>query len=258
MTPRTVSTVAALAAGMAVGSASSSLTWRATPIGSRNPPIIRSRSVATVDGAGGIAAASTVAGSRGGGPGASRSKSRYCNDISTPPSPSVIVWCIFDTSADLPPRNPSTTTNCHSGRVRSNGSTVISVARSSSWRIVPGLGRAMWRTWWSMSNSGSSTHSGADRLTGAGCTRQRSRGTFQIACSIRARNRSTSGGRSRIETVPNVDDRKGSFSRRHIRPSASLILRSGRSATDRSSHNAAGTGGVNGRRAGLSGGSTCA
>ena len=63
-TPRTVSTVAALAAGMAVGSASSSLTWRATPIGSRNPPITRSRSVATVEGEGGAAAVSTAAGSR--------------------------------------------------------------------------------------------------------------------------------------------------------------------------------------------------
>ena len=58
-----------------------------------------------------------------------------------------------------------------------------------------------------MSKSGSSTHIGADRLTGAGWTRQRSRGTFQMARSIRARSRSKSGGRSRIDTVPNVDDR---------------------------------------------------
>ena len=41
--PRIVPTVAVLAAGMAIGSASSSLTWRATPIGSRNPPAMRSR-----------------------------------------------------------------------------------------------------------------------------------------------------------------------------------------------------------------------
>ena len=97
--------------------------------------------------------------------------------------------------------------NCHSGRVRSNGSSVISVARSSSWRIEPGLGSAMRRTWLSMSKSGSSTHIGADRLTGAGWTRHRSRGTFHVARSMRARRRSKSGGRSSTETVPNVDER---------------------------------------------------
>ncbi len=90
---------------------------------------------------------SSTGGTAGGGSGASRSKSRYSNDSWIPPSPSMIVWCIFCTSADLPPRSPSTIQNCHSGRVRSNGSTAIRLARSSSWRIVPGLGRAMWRTW---------------------------------------------------------------------------------------------------------------
>ena len=106
MTPRTVSTVAALAAGIAAGSASSSVTWRATPIGSRKPPISRSRSVAGGRRRRWCGAASIVAGSSGGGSGASRSKSRNCSDICTPPSPSVIVWCIFCTSADLPPRKP--------------------------------------------------------------------------------------------------------------------------------------------------------
>ncbi len=119
----------------------------------------------------------------------------------------MIVWCIFDTSAALPPRNPSTTTNCHSGRVRSNGSSVISVAVSSSWRIEPAPGRAMRRTWTSMSNSGSSAHVGADSDTGAGCTRHRSRGMFHVARSMRAFRRSKSGGRSSSDTVPNVDDR---------------------------------------------------
>ena len=46
------------------------------------------------------------------------------------------------------------------------------------------------------------------------------------ARSMRARSRSKSGGRSRTDTVANVDVRYGSFSRRHIRPSASVILRS--------------------------------
>ena len=124
-----------------------------------------------------------------------------------PPSPSVIVWCIFDTRAALPPRSPSTTVNCQSGRIRSNGSSVINVPRSSSWRIEPGLGRAMRRTWTSMSNPGSSAHIGADRLTGAGCTRQRKRGTFQVARSMRARRRSKSGGRSTTEIVPKFEER---------------------------------------------------
>ena len=138
--PRIVPTVAELAAGIAIGSASSSMTWRATPIGSRKPPATRSRTVSAAVGAGGTIG-STDSGSTAGGSGASRSKSRYCSDICMPPSPSVIVWCIFDTRAALPPRSPSTTVNCQSGRVRSNGSSVISVPRSSSWRIEPGLGQ---------------------------------------------------------------------------------------------------------------------
>ena len=66
-TLRTVSTVAALAAGIAVGSMSSLLTWRATPIGSRNPPATRSRSDSAADGSGGGGATSTASGSIGGG-----------------------------------------------------------------------------------------------------------------------------------------------------------------------------------------------
>ena len=118
-TPRTVSTVAALAAGIAVGSMSSSCTWRATPSGSRKPPAIRSRIDSAAVGLGGGGVMSAASSSIGGGGGASRSKSRNCSDICTPPSPSVIVWCIFCTSAALPPRRPSMTVNCHSGRIRS-------------------------------------------------------------------------------------------------------------------------------------------
>ena len=64
-----------------------------------------------------------------------------------------------------------------------------------------------------------------ERLTGAGWTRQRSRGTAALARSMR-RADGRSRAWSRIETVANVDVRYGSFSRRHIRPSASLIRRS--------------------------------
>ena len=58
--------------------------------------------------------------------------------------------------------------------------------------------------------------------------RWRRRGMVTIARSMRRRSESKSGARSRTVTVPNVDDRCGSFSSRHIRPSASLMLRSNR------------------------------
>ena len=205
--PRIVSRVAAPAVGMEVGSASRSFTWRAMPTGRRNPPTNRSRTVSAVVGDGGGPTTSALTAARGSGSGASRAKSRYCRAICTPPSPSVIVWCIFCTSAALPPRRPSITVNCQSGRVRSNGSRVSNVARSRTWRGDPGLGTAIRRTWRSMSKSGSSTHVGAERLTGAGWTRHRSRGTAPTARSMRARSRSKSGARSRIDTVANVDVR---------------------------------------------------
>ena len=102
---------------------------------------------------------------------------------------------------------PSTMVNCHSGRVRSKGSSSIRLARSNSSRRVPGLGRAMRRTWRSMSKSGSSTHTGVPKSLGFGCTRQRSRGTSSVAASMRARRSWKSGGRSRMLTVQKVDAR---------------------------------------------------
>ncbi len=51
-----------------------------------------------------------------------RVTSMNCSDRRIPPSPSVIVWCIFCTSAARPSGRPSTITNSHSGRVRSSGS----------------------------------------------------------------------------------------------------------------------------------------
>jgi hypothetical protein len=147
-TPRTVSAAAELASGMPVGSLRRSITWRTMPSGKRKLPANRSWNTSLLElllGAGGRS--SNWAWSIGGGSGASRAKSRNCSDSFTLPSPSVMVWCSFSMRADLRPRRPSTTTNCQSGRVRSNGSQAIRLARSSSWRIVPGLGSAMWRTW---------------------------------------------------------------------------------------------------------------
>ena len=144
----------------------------------------------------------------------------------TPLIPSVIVWCIFVSRAAWPPSRPSTTRNCHSGRVRSSGSRTNRLARSRSCRRVPGDGRATRRTWRSMSKSGSSAQIGAPSPVGLGWTRQPRRGTAWTAASIRLRRRSKSGARSSSVTAPNVDARNGSFSTCHISASASLIWRS--------------------------------
>src|SRR5690349_6234141 len=77
-----------------------------------------------------------------------------------------------------------------------------------------------------MSKPGSSIHVGAVRFTGAGCTRWRSRGTAWVTRSMRRTKRATSGGRSSMVMLATFDDRNGSFSRRHMSPSASVIRRS--------------------------------
>ena len=61
-----------------------------------------------------------------GGPGAigsvaSRARSMNCSDIRMLPSPSAMAWWSFCTIAAPSSSRPSTTTNSHSGRVRSNG-----------------------------------------------------------------------------------------------------------------------------------------
>ena len=225
-TPRIVFAAAVDASGIAAGSASRSRTCLAMPIGIRIVPASRSLIVSTGFGCGGTER-SALSGSIGGGSGASRSKSRYCSDSSTPRSPSVIVWCIFWITAALPPRRPSTTMNCHNGRVRSNGSATIER------RQVEHLAQSC-PAW--------------DRRCGARADRCRSRGRRPTSAargrrptaaragaaagmasavrSIRRRNASKSGAWSSSITVPNVEERCGSFSSRHIKPSASLIARS--------------------------------
>ena len=204
---RSVSAAAVVASGIWAGSASRSLTCLTMPNGMRSEPASRSRIESPELPSVGHAPSSSSSSVGIGSSGASRSKSRNSSDSCTPPSPSVIVWCIFSIRAARPPSRPSTITNCHSGRVRSNGSAVISVARSSSWRSVPGLGSAMRRTWWSRSKSGSSTQTGALTLPGEVCTRWRSRGIRIAVRSMRRRSRSKFGLRSRIVTLANVDDR---------------------------------------------------
>ena len=224
--PLNVLVAALVAPGMLVGSDSSSRTCLAMPSGSRNPAATKPLRASLPIGSAGSSRVGSS--STAGGSGASRSKSRYCSESSTPRSPSVIVWCILAIIAALPPRIPSTMVNCQSGRVRSNGSATISDARSSTSRRPPGFGQATLRTWVSMSKFSSSTHIGGEMFAGDGITRWRSRGIVTVAYSMRRRNESKSGARSRIVTVPNVDERYGSFSSRHINPSASLMFRSKR------------------------------
>ena len=81
--------------GWLAGSASRSRTWLAMPIGSRSPPATNSRTASAGVDLGFGRRRLGVVDVHGGGSGASRSKSRYCSDSSTPRSPSVIVWCIF-------------------------------------------------------------------------------------------------------------------------------------------------------------------
>src|SRR4051794_36720058 len=109
----------------------------------------------------------------------------------------------------------------------------MSAARSSSWRSVPGGGTAIRRTWKSMSNEGSSAHSGGANRNGGGTTRCPRRGGTFTARSMRRRKRGKSGGRARSGSCRKDDRIAGSFSIVHMSASASLMRRSkrrGRSA----------------------------
>ena len=52
------------------------------------------------------------------------------------------------------------TYSSHSGFERSSGRACNRAAWMQNWRQSPGLGSAMWRTWYSRSNSSSSTQYG--------------------------------------------------------------------------------------------------
>ena len=58
--------------------------------------------------------------------------------------------------------NPSTRYISHSGRVLSSGRDLSRATRSCNWASDPGFGSADRRTWYSMSKSWSSTHTGRD------------------------------------------------------------------------------------------------
>jgi len=118
---------------------------------------------------------------------------------------------------------PETTTNSHSGRVRSKGSCTSRAVNSLSWARVPGAGRDTARTWCSSSKSSSGCHDGLPRPPGGGATREVSRGSPASALRSLARRRSRSISPSQTRTVPNVEDNLGSRSRFHMSASASVM-----------------------------------
>jgi hypothetical protein len=99
-----------------------------------------------------------------GGAGGGESGERSCSSvvISLPWATSIAAWWTLSSTAKLPTgrsrklSSPSITYISHSGRLRSRGRAWMREAWMQNWRQSPGLGRAMWRTWYSMSKFSSS------------------------------------------------------------------------------------------------------
>ncbi|MDT4824675.1 hypothetical protein FQZ97_579320 [compost metagenome] len=66
---------------------------------------------------------------------------------STPACPSMPAWCTLVYSATWPLLRPSMMKNSHIGRLRSISVECSRATYCCSWRLVPGLGSVMWRTW---------------------------------------------------------------------------------------------------------------
>ena len=92
--------------------------------------------------------------------------------ISTPDLPSIAAWWTLSTNAKPPLGMPSTlsrpsmTYSSQSGFERSSGRACSRAAWMQNCRQSPGFGSAMWRTWYSRSNSESSTQYGWSRSAG--------------------------------------------------------------------------------------------
>ena len=80
--------------------------------------------------------------------------------IARPATPSATQWCTFEISANRSPSTPSTNQCSHSGFPRSSSCDMIRPARRLSWRMSPGGGSAVWRTWNCRLKSASSTQTG--------------------------------------------------------------------------------------------------
>ena len=133
---------------------------------------------------------STRAGSGGGRSAGSASRSKSTDSSAAPETPSTVEWCILATRAMRPPSTPSTTQISHIGLLRSSCWPAMSPARSPSSRSPPGRGTAARRTWYSMSKSASSTHTGCPRRNGTSTSRRRKTGSALMRAAMRSRNRS--------------------------------------------------------------------
>ena len=159
--------------------------------------------------------------------GTSRATSMNCSDRRMPPSPSVMVWCIFWMSAARPSGRPSTTHELpeRAGAVErvlhEQGGQVEQLAHRP--RLGQGQvahvarrcrSRARRATPAEPADPGPAPPAGA----GGGCC--------ETATSIRRRNRSRSGERSSSVTLPKFELRYGSLSTFHSRASRSDMRRS--------------------------------
>ena len=107
-----------------------------------------------------------VSGNQGAaGAGTDATGDRSCSRlvISLPCVTSIAAWWIFNSTAKLPAgrsrklSSPSIAYISHSGRCRSSGRACIRAHWIQNWRQSPGLGSAMWRTWYSILKFSSST-----------------------------------------------------------------------------------------------------
>ena len=80
--------------------------------------------------------------------------------------PSTSAWWVLEISANRSPSSPSTSQFSHSGLSRSSGWEAIREASRNSCSSLPGDGSAVWRMWYSMLKSGSSTHRGRPDSSG--------------------------------------------------------------------------------------------
>ena len=199
------STAADPAVGIDDGSASSSPTWRAMLIGSRNVAWTKPSMVSTVLGGGtgaGSGVAAAAAGRRGGVAGEVDVLHRHAHPVDP------VGDRVMHLRTATPPcrlrvprrRGTATAGGCgRAGRARTGwrGRAADAAYPERAGRPAARGGRCRSRD--------RRPRSGHRVPVGLGWTRQPRRGTPWTADSMRARRRSKSGARSRIVTVPNVD-----------------------------------------------------
>ena len=99
-------------------------------------------------------------------------------------TPSTRAWWVLVYIATRPSRSPSMTCASHSGRSRASRVLCSREQSSSSSRIRPGFGSALCRTWCSMSNCSSSTHTHCPAVSSERCGRLRKSGAISSTSRI--------------------------------------------------------------------------